>query len=192
MKQRVKLDSQAHLLILMNTLYLTSIAFSNTFVNIYLWKIKGDFALIGLFNLFTFAAMPIAFYLGGSMVKRVDRVVSIRLGVTVLAIFYSIVLLIGVRTATFAVPMGFLLGLGAGFYWLGYNVMYFEITGPENRDLFNGKNGFVTSFSGMLAPFVAGWIIKLNPTSGYRFLFFLSFFVFIIAVAVSFYLKKGN
>lgn len=188
--QRVRLDSQAQLLILMNTLYLTSIAFSNTFVNIYLWKIKNDFTLIGVFNLLTFTAMPVAFYLGGKIVKKVDRVISIRIGVMVLAIFYSIVLLLGQGTAHFAAPLGFLLGIGAGFYWLGYNVMYFEITGPENRDFFNGKNGLLASLSGMIAPFIAGWLIKVNPIGGYRILFFLSFLVFMIAVGVSFFIKK--
>jgi len=190
MERGVKLDSQAHLLILMNTLYLTSIAFSNTFVNIYLWKIKGDFALIGLYNLLTFVAMPIAFILGGMLVKKVDRVVSIRIGVLVLAIFYSIVLFLGYKTATYALPLGFLLGIGAGFYWLGYNVMYFEITDPENRDLYNGRNGLLASLSGMLSPFIAGSIIKLNPTGGYRLLFIVSFFLFLIAVVVSFFIKK--
>ncbi len=190
MEKRVKLDSQAHLLILMNTLYLTSIAFSNTFVNIYVWKIKGDFALIGLYNLLTFVAMPIAFVFGGMMVKKVDRVISIRLGVMVLAIFYSIVLLLGYRTATYALPLGFLLGIGAGLYWLGYNVMYFEITDPENRDVYNGRNGFLASLSGMIAPFIAGLIIKLNPANGYRWLFIFSFSVFLIAVVISFFIKK--
>lgn len=134
--------------------------------------------------------MPIAFILGGMMVKKVDRVISIRLGVIVLAIFYSIVLFLGYRTATYALPLGFLLGIGAGLYWLGYNVMYFEITDPDNRDLYNGRNGFLASLSGMLSPFIAGFIIKLNPTGGYRWLFIFSFTVFLIAVFVSLFIRK--
>jgi YQGE family putative transporter len=187
MKQTGKLDGQAKLLLLMNTLYLVSIGLSNTFVNVYLWKVKSDYAMIGLFNLSTFLAIPLSFWVGGHLVKRRDRVLSIRLGVAIMAIFYLTVLALGTLATTYIIPLGLLLGTGAGFYWLGYYVMYFEITEKDNRDTFNGVNGLLMSLAGGAAPFLAGWLVTYQ-TNGYRFIFSLSLAIFTLAVVVSFFI----
>lgn len=187
MEQTGKLDGQARLLLLMNTLYLSSIGLSNTFVNVYLWKVKSDYAIIGLFNLFTFLAIPIAFWIGGHLIKRRDRVLSIRIGVFIMAVFYLTVLMLGKSATAYIVPLGLLLGTGAGFYWLGYYVMYFEITGPDNRDIFNGANGLLMSIAAGGAPFFAGWLVT-HQTNGYRLIFSLSLIIFTLAVIVSFFI----
>ncbi|MFT9849738.1 MFS transporter [Aneurinibacillus sp. REN35] len=188
MEQTGKLDGQARLLLLMNTLYLSSIGLSNTFVNVYLWKVKSDYAVIGLYNMFAFLAIPLAFWVGGHLIKRWDRVISIRLGVLIMAAFYLTVLSLGKSAAVYVIPLGLLLGTGAGFYWLGYYVMYFEITGPDNRDTFNGANGLMISLAAGGAPFLAGWLVT-HQTQGYRLIFSLSLLIFVLAVAVSFFIQ---
>lgn len=188
MEQTGKLDGQARLLLLMNTLYLSSIGLSNTFVNVYLWKVKSDYAVIGLYNMFAFLAIPLAFWVGGHLIKRWDRVISIRLGVLIMAAFYLTVLSLGKSAAAYVIPLGLLLGTGAGFYWLGYYVMYFEITGPDNRDTFNGANGLMISLAAGGAPFLAGWLVT-HQTQGYRLIFSLSLLIFVLAVAVSFFIR---
>ena len=40
-----------HLLLIISGLYSLSIALSNTFVNIYLWKQSGNYVDIGIYNL---------------------------------------------------------------------------------------------------------------------------------------------
>lgn len=189
MEQTGKLDGQAKLLLLMNALYLISIGLSNTFVNVYLWKVKSDYAMIGLFNMFTFLAVPLTFWLGSNLVKRWDRVLSIRMGVFIMAMFYLTVLLLGKSATVYIIPLGLLLGIGAGFYWLGYYVMYFEITGPENRDIFNGVNGLLMSLAAGGAPFLSGWLVT-HHANGYRFIFSLSLIIFALAVIVSFFISS--
>lgn len=56
--------------------------------------------------------------------------------------------------------LGGLLGVGYGFYWLAFNVLTFEITEPNTRDLFNGLLGAMTSVAGM---------IGFNCWMGHRF-----------------------
>ncbi|GAB7387688.1 MFS transporter [Bacillaceae bacterium] len=190
MAQRAKLDSQAKLLLAMNALFLVSTALSNTFVNIYLWKLKQDYVMIGIFNLFYAIAMPLAFWLAGHLVKKMDRVKSIRLGVAAMAVFYLVVLALGETSPRYIGWLGIFLGIGSGFYWLGYNVMYFEITNPFNRDMFNGVNGFLASGAGMVAPFLSGWLLsRMNEWTGYRLIFSLSLAIFLFAVLVSFFIR---
>ncbi|AMA74358.1 MULTISPECIES: MFS transporter [Aneurinibacillus] len=189
MKQTGKLDRQSWLLLLMNTLYLISVGLSNTFVNIYLWKVKKDYAMIGWFNFFTFFSILATFWIGGHLIKRWDRVISIRLGVFILAIFYLTVLMLGPSATNYVALLGLLLGIGAGFYWLGYYVMYFEITGPENRDVFNGVNGLLMSMAAGGAPLLAGWLVS-HQANGYRLIFSISLIIFTLAVVVSFFITK--
>lgn len=75
------------LLLLIGGLYSLSIALSNTFVNVYLWKQTGDFFQIGLYNLTVAIIQPVTFIFAGRMAKKVDRIIVLRLGVIFLAIF---------------------------------------------------------------------------------------------------------
>lgn len=166
---------------------------SNTFVNVYLWKLKQDFSVIGRFNLASYLAMAVTFVLAGRLAKKVDRVIAIRVGVALQAFFYLSVLLLGPKAVEQVLFLGIFLGVGSGFYWLSYNVLYFEITEKYNRDIYNGINGFLTSAAGILAPVISGWIItKVDHFTGYRIIFASSLGVFLLAVVVSFMLKRRS
>ncbi|WP_066173388.1 MFS transporter [Bacillus marinisedimentorum] len=185
------------LLLTIGGLYSISVALSNTFVNVYLWKQTGRFADIALYNLAIVILQPLTFILAGRWAKKIDRVVVLRLGVIFLSIFYITVLTFGEGASNFLVVLGGLLGVGFGFYWLAFNVLTFEITEPETRDFFNGFLGLLTSFAGMIGPIAAGFIISsMEQLTGYTVIFSISLGFFTGAVVLSFFLKrrsaKGN
>lgn len=179
------------LLLIIGGLYSLSIALSNTFVNVFLWKQSGEFRDIALYNLAIVVMQPLTFILAGKWAKRIDRVFVLRLGVIFLACFYIMVLVINDKAAGFLLPLGGLLGIGYGFYWLAFNVLTFEITEPDTRDFFNGFLGVLTSFGGMIGPILAGWIISTLPNfKGYTVIFSISLGLFIGAVLLSFLLHR--
>ncbi|MDQ0218299.1 MFS transporter [Peribacillus cavernae] len=187
----VEVKKDLHLLLLIGGLYSLSIALSNTFVNVYLWKQSGEFLDIGIYNLSIVLFQPLTFILAGRLAKKVDRIIVLRLGVIFLSAFYLCVLLVGTRATDFIVLLGGLLGVGYGFYWLAFNVLTFEITEPETRDFFNGFLGILSSFGGMIGPVLAGFIIsRLTKYSGYSIVFGISLFLFFIAVILSFSLNR--
>ena len=187
----VELTKDLLLLLLIGGLYSLSIALSNTFVNIYLWKQTGELLDLGLYNLASAIAQPLTFILAGRMAKKVDRVIVLRIGVILLALFYCIVLAFGASAAKYLLLLGGVLGMGYGFYWLAFNVLTFEITEPETRDFFNGFLGILTSAGGMVGPMAAGFIIsKLANTKGYSIVFGISLTLFALAVTFSFFLKR--
>jgi MFS transporter, YQGE family, putative transporter len=187
----VELTRDLTLLLVIGGLYSLSIALSNTFVNIYLWKQSGNFTDLGLYNLAVVIMQPITFILAGRWAKKVDRVIVLRIGVTFLAIFYMAVLFFGTRASEYLLLLGGLLGIGYGFYWLAFNVLTFEITEPETRDFFNGFLGILTSAGGMIGPIAAGLIIsKLEKFTGYTVIFGISLVLFSAAVFMSFFLKR--
>lgn len=70
-------------------------------------------------------------------------------------------------------------------------MLTFEITEPETRDFFNGFLGLLTSFSGMIGPIAAGYMIsRMDKWSGYTVVFVLSLTLFTIAIVISFFIKK--
>lgn len=190
---RNHLDREARLLLTISALHAISLALSNTFVNVYLWKIKQNLVLIGWYNLSQYVAVGLTFILAGWLTKKVDRVIAIRLGVAIQAIFFLTVLLMGTKATSYVILLGAFLGVGSGFFWLAYNVLYFEITDRENRDYFNGINGFINALAGIVAPVISGLIItRIDHFTGYRIIFGISLVIFIGAVGVSFFLKSRS
>lgn len=186
-----QLDREAWMLLLLQGLYGLAIALSNTFVSIFLWKLKKNLFLIGWFYLVQYFTVAITFLFAGWICKQVDRTIAIRIGVILQAGFYLLVLFLGNKAGNFVTVLGILFGIGNGFFWMAYNVLYFEITSAENRDRFNGINGFLGSLTGMAAPLLSGWLItRTGELSGYRMIFLLSLIVFFIAIVVSFFLKR--
>jgi YQGE family putative transporter len=187
----VEINQDLLLLLSVGGLYSLSIALSNTFVNIYLWKQSGQFVDLAIYNLSAVIFEPIAFSLAGWWAKKIDRVIILRLGIVFLAAFYLIVLVAGDVASANLVMLGSVLGIGYGFYWLAYNVLTFEVTEPETRDFFNGFLGVLASLAGMIGPVVAGFVISLfQDNIGYNLIFSLSLGLFLLAVVMSFWLSR--
>ncbi|MBT2726523.1 MFS transporter [Bacillus sp. ISL-75] len=186
----VKLTKDLSLLLIIGGLYSLSVALSNTFVNIYLWKQTGKYSDIALFNLSIVVLQLLTFILAGRWAKKIDRVIVLRIGVIFLALFYVMVLIAGTKASTYLLLLGSLLGVGYGFYWLAYNVLTFEITEPDTRDFFNGFLGILSSAGGMIGPIAAGIIItRFDKFTGYTIVFGMSLALFALAVFMSFSLK---
>ncbi|GAA4837329.1 MFS transporter [Paenibacillus vulneris] len=186
-----RLTAQSRLLLIVQGLVAAANALSGTFVNVYLWKARQDFALIGWFTLINHVAMALTFWLAGKWVKEHNKMNCLRAGVAVSALFYTLVLWFGTNAVHFYLLLGVILGMASGLFWLAFNVVYFEVTNPGNRDRFNGWAGLLGSGAGMIAPWISGFlIIHLKQTNGYRVIFTLSLVIFVIGVIFSFFLKK--
>ncbi|MEI2403774.1 MFS transporter [Niallia taxi] len=187
----IKYTKELGLLLTIGGLYSLSVALSNTFVNIFLWKQSGEFKDLGLYNMAIIVFQLITFTLAGRWAKKIDRVIVFRIGVIFLAMFYLTVLFIGDNASTFLLLLGCLLGIGNGFYWLAFNVLTFEVTEPDTRDFFNGFLGILGSVAGMVGPMLAGYIIStLTKTTGYTIIFGISLGLFSLAVVLSFFQKR--
>ncbi|MDF2680141.1 MAG: transporter [Brevibacillus sp.] len=190
-RRRGQLDTQAKLLLFVNVLFITAGALSGTFVNVYLWKVKSQFAPIAWFTFTTYLASALTFWLAGVWVKRFNKMNALRLGMAISALFYLLVLVLGTKVVSYAALIGLVQGMAVGFFWLAFNVVYFEITGPDNRDLFNGWAGLLASGGGMIAPWISGYLIsRMADAKGYTLIFTISLVLFVIGVVISFFLKK--
>lgn len=66
----VELNRDLLLLLAVGGLYSLSIALSNTFVNVYLWKQSGQFVDLAIYNLSIVVMQPIIFMFAGRLAKK--------------------------------------------------------------------------------------------------------------------------
>lgn len=185
------LDGQSILLLAVNGLFVLSGVLSGTFLNVFLWKSKQDYAMIGWFTVSQQIALGLTFWLAGKWVKEHNKMNSLRAGTALSGLFYLLVLLAGKHAVSYIWPLGLLLGAALGMFWLAFNVVTFEITDAANRDMFNGWLGLLGSVTGIVGPWFSGWVIsRMQDNAGYRLIFTLSLGIYGVAVVFSFFLKK--
>ncbi|WP_458462111.1 MFS transporter [Paenibacillus sp.] len=188
---KITLGRQSILLLGVNGLFALAGALSGTFLNVFLWKSRPDYAMLGWFTLSQQLAIGLTFWLAGKWVKEHNKMSALRLGTALSGLFYMVVLWAGSKAVDWIWPLGILLGCSLGLFWIAFNVVYFEITDRENRDLFNGWVGLLGSMTGIIGPWFSGLIItRMTDNTGYRLIFTVSLVIYVIAVIFSFFLKK--
>ncbi|GBF75232.1 MFS transporter [Paenibacillus sp. 598K] len=160
---------------------------SGLFLNLYLWRLTGDLLVNGVYNIIVFFVTPCAFALGGWLAKKKDRMVTYRLGIVLIALFYLGVILAQERVVDFYVGFAVFSGLAQGFYWTGYLVLMYDVSTDTNRIRFLAINMMVFNAAGLAGPALAGYIIQLNEgLSGYVVTFGIAFVSFFVAAIISF------
>lgn len=180
----------AKILLILSALFTFAIGLSSIFVNVFIWRQTKDFTVIALYNLFHFIATPLTFIIAGIIAKRKNPAWSIRIGLLLYACFYALILFVGDRGTIYIYLLGFLYGMAAGFYWLAYNTLSFDLTSVNNRDTYNGIHGSCCGIAGAIAPIVSGYIItRFSGMAGYSIVFTMTLVIFGILVFVSMVLK---
>lgn len=160
---------------------------SGLFLNLYLWRLTQDLYVNGIYNIIVFLFTPLAFAVGGKITKLKDRMVTYRLGIVMIAVFYLLVVLAREHVAAWYVPFAIFNGIAGGFYWTGYLVLMYDVSTEQNRVRFLAVNMVVFNSAGLIGPALAGFIIQLSGgLQGYIFVFLIAFVMFVAASAVSF------
>ena len=183
-------------------LYDFNFALSSVFTNIFLFKKQDDWDTVELFNLVMYAAILLAFWAGGHLAKRVNHLLPYRLGFVFNAMVFLFLLLLREHSPEHPCFLGFLAGLGIGFYYLGQHSLTLDLTEAKTRDYFLSLSLFLSSILRILAPALAGWIIQAfrpeatfprnllgiqnDSSAGYYFVFAMSLLVYLLLIYKSF------
>ncbi|WP_028611748.1 MFS transporter [Paenibacillus harenae] len=159
---------------------------SGLFLNLYLWRLTQDLVVNGVYNIVVFLVTPPAFAIGGWIAKKRDRMVTYRLGIVMIAVFYLFVVIAREQVAQYYIWFAIFNGLAAGLYWTGYLVIQYDVSTEANRIRFLAMNMVFFNSAGLAGPALAGFIIQRNEgLQGYIFIFTLAFVMFLIAAIVS-------
>lgn len=80
-------DPQAMLLLSVHGLFILSSALSGTFLNVYLWKSRQDYTMLGWFTIAQQVALGLTFWAAGKWVKEHNKMNALRLGIAVSGLF---------------------------------------------------------------------------------------------------------
>ena len=187
------MSKEAKILLLVSGLFTLAKGLSNVFVNIFLWKKSNDFIMISQYNLIQYIFLPIAFTMAGWLAKKKNGVWALRIGIVFYILFFIFIILIKDDIIKYIYPLGILFGVAGGFYWLAFNVLSFDFTSTNNRDTFNGYNGFIAGICAAIAPFTSAYIIaKSKNMTGYMIVFLLSLIFFVILILISLLLHSQH
>lgn len=184
---------EAKILLFMSALFTFAAGLSGIFVNIFFWKQTNSFIVIVIYNMIHYITTPITFMIGGIIAKKKNGIWSLRLGLILYAIFYSLILILGNRGGIYIYILGMVYGFAVGFYWLAFNTLSFDFTCVTNRDTFNGFNGSCAGVAAAIAPITSGYIItRFTGNKGYSIVFTITLSIFIVLLIISLFLKCNN
>ena len=84
---KITLGRQSILLLGVNGLFAISRGIVGTFLNVFLWKSRPDYAMLGWFTISQQLAIGITFWLAGKWVKEHNKMSALRLGTALSGIF---------------------------------------------------------------------------------------------------------
>ncbi|MCS7462782.1 MFS transporter [Paenibacillus doosanensis] len=163
---------------------------SGIFLTLYLWRLTESLWINGMYYIVNYAAAPLAFALGGLIIKRKDRMVTYRLGIGLIALFYLVVVFAQEAVVDYYVLFAIFGGVAGSFYWAGYLTLMYDVSTERNRIRYLAINMMVFTLAGLIGPALAGFIIRENEgLQGYTIVFSIAFFMFLIATLGSFKIK---
>ncbi|MHA6485049.1 MFS transporter [Paenibacillus sp. strain BS8-2] len=182
-----RLSKDAVTALIIHSCFQFGASMSGLFLNLYLWRLTQDLKVNALYNLIVFAITPIAFAVGGLIAKKRDRMVTYRIGIVMIALFYLMVILAQEQVPQYYIWFALFNGVAAGFYWTGYLVLQYDVSTEANRIRFLAINMVMFNSAGLAGPALAGFVIQQNDgLRGYIIIFTLAFVMFVIAAVISF------
>ncbi|WP_274365110.1 MFS transporter [Paenibacillus thermotolerans] len=186
-----RLSKEAATTIAIHSCYQLGASMSGVFLNLYLWRLTESLFINGLYTLLTYVIGPFAFAFAGKFAKTRDRLFTYRLGIGSTALFYFFVIVAGERVVDYFYLFALLSGISAGFYWLGYLTLMYDVSTDDNRIRYLGLNSIAFNLAGLIGPAFAGFLIsRSGGLQGYMIVFTLAFFMFLLTTVGSFRLKS--
>ncbi|MCD9021242.1 MFS transporter [Cohnella silvisoli] len=167
-----QLSREARVALFIHGCFQFGASMSGLFLNLYLWRLTEDLVINGIFNIIVYGMTPFAFAIGGWIAKKKDRMVTYRLGIALITVFFLVVIFAQEQVVAYYPVFAAFNGLALGLYWTGYLVLMYDVTESRNRSRFLGINMIVFNSAGLAGPALSGFLISLfEGLRGYLFTF---------------------
>jgi YQGE family putative transporter len=170
----------------------TASAIGQVFVNLFLFVVARTVTALMWFNIVSFIALAVTFYIAAGVFRQASPVQSFRCGLVLSAAFYALLLTPWLRTPQALVAAGTLQGMAQGFYWFGANLMTFDVVDAEQRIRFFGLDFGIAAGTSVGGPLIGSAILARVPhLTGYLIIFALATAVYAVTFALSFEIPPG-
>jgi YQGE family putative transporter len=187
------LSKDAVISLIIHTFFQFGASMSGVFLNLYLWRLTHSLTVNGNYNIIVYVMTPITFAFGGYMIKKKDRMVSYRIGIGLIAIFYLVVILVQEKLVDYYIWFAIFNGIAAAFYWVGYLTLMYDVSTEQNRIRYLALNTMFFTVASLAGPALAGFIIRMQEgLRGYTIVFSIAFIMFLLATLISLKIKTAR
>jgi YQGE family putative transporter len=150
-------------LLLTNLLYIAVIPISQLLISVYVLRNSGnDMGKLAIYQLASYIAIPLAFWLNGLLLNavRIDRLFSF--GMMLSAVSMLLIMMLNELTVPGLACAGFLMSMSSGFYWANRDILALVTTTDSTRSYFYGVDQFFGTMVTVATPFLIGTLFLAN------------------------------
>ncbi|BFH72089.1 hypothetical protein SJAV_00330 [Sulfurisphaera javensis] len=134
------------------------------------------------FLLFTSLFLLFAYFISGYFSKEREVITFYKIGISLYIIFYTLLAIFNINSYKYVDILSIIYGFAQGFYWYGWDVIFYNT--PKKLNFFN-KSAYLGFISSLLAPAIYGTILTLFHKLGYLLLFLSSSALLIVVILLA-------
>ena len=146
-------------LLLANMIYALVLPVIEIFVAAYVMRNSHEVGKVVAYQLSVYVATPVAFFLNGILLGRVDAKHLYAAGMVLSGVAILMLMRTTVLTPIGIAALGLALGLATGLFWANRGFLALATTGDSNRNYFYGVETFAGTTAVVVVPALVGWFI---------------------------------
>lgn len=147
------------IVLFMNTVFSGVLAFSNLYINIFLWNQGASLSTIGVYNASVFVSVFIGTMIGAYTMRWMNSRMTFVLSSSFLLAVFGLLISKEENVIGYIIILGTLYGTAVGLYYSGFNLYSILLTNPENRQLFMGMEQGMNRITAVLTPLIFSYLI---------------------------------
>lgn len=168
---------ETSILLKINGIYSFALFLGGIFLQVFLFTL-GGFRAVAEYNLASAGFILIFYFFSGWMLTRVKSKNLLLLGIGAYILLFLLLFLFREQSLSLLVLLGAIHGMATGIFWGVMNLLQYTFITAELRHRFFGRQSFLFSITGGIAPILGGMLISLmgflvSKEFGYSFVFFL-------------------
>jgi hypothetical protein len=135
------------------------LAFSNIYINIFLWDQEKNLTDIGVYNAAVFGFLFAGTFMGNYIMRWVNSQLTFILSSVILTGVFALLIVQGDKIVHNIVLLGAMYGTAMGLYYAGFNLSTLLITTSTNRQMFVGMEQMTNRLTSLVTPVFFSYVI---------------------------------
>jgi len=176
-----RISRNAQRLVISFFMYGLGVPLITTFTNAFIWSNSHNFASVIVYNIGSWVTLPIMYFTNGVLLQFIPAPLLYTFGLILTASAPVIVIMFSLKGLISMFLVGIIFGMGWGFYWSNRTFYTLRNTEDLNRNYFYSLTFTIDIITGIVVPFIIGWVIVLGGNLSYRILAILLFITYLTA-----------
>ncbi|MEK7620356.1 MAG: MFS transporter [Patescibacteria group bacterium] len=134
------------------------------YANTFLWRQSADVVVLAIFNIGNYAGISLGFLFNAYLLRFFESGKLYALGCLLQGVVPILMVAMGAQADTYALGLGFILGIAQGFFWGNRNALTSKFTQGPQRYQFISVETAIGILAGVISPLLIGWFIAFGET----------------------------